>query len=224
MKKQIKNAAILALSLGVFTACSDAQSQTKKEMPVEAAPVELDPIAVAKNAKASIFKKYSEKEVRQYLHQDYIQHNPHLATGVEPIVGLLPTLKAKGTTYETHRVFQDGDFVVMHNAFTNADPLGASEVITFDIWRTENGKVVEHWDAVTPKVEQTASGRSQIDGATTVTDLDKTEANKALVKQLVDEVFIGGDPTNITNYISTEQYDQHNPDGKRWPGRSFCSD
>jgi len=167
--------------------------------------------SIAANAKAAIFKSYNEAEVRKYFNQDYIQHNPNVPTGIEPIIGLLPTLKEKGTTFKTHRVFQDGDFVVMHNSFSNAEPLGANEVVTFDIWKLENGKIAEHWDAVTPFVKETASGRSQIDGPVQVTDLDKTEINKAIVKKLVDEVFIGGNTSNITDYISTEQYDQHNP-------------
>ena len=37
----------------------------------------------------------------------------------------------------------------------------------------ENGKVAEHWDALTPLVKETASGRSQTDGPAEVTDLDK---------------------------------------------------
>lgn len=201
MKSTMKKTAIILVGLAILTIPNSVKSQTNGKKTIK----------LAQKAKAAIFKNYSEKKVRKHLDADYIQHNPNLPTGVEPIVGLLPTLKEKGTTYTTHRVFQDGNFVIMHNSFTNAEPLGANEVITFDIWRTENGKIVEHWDAITPKVKETASGRSQIDGETTVTDLDKTDANKALVKKLVDEVFIGGDPSNITDYISTEQYDQHNP-------------
>ncbi len=201
MKSTIKKTSIILVGLAILTIPNSVKSQAKGKKNIE----------LAQKAKAAIFKNYSEKKVRKYLDADYIQHNPNIPTGIEPIVGLLPTLKEKGTTYTTHRVFQDGNFVVMHNSFTNAEPLGANEVITFDIWRTENGKIVEHWDAVTPKVKETANGRSQIDGETIITDLDKTDANKALVKKLVDEVFIGGDPSNITDYISTEQYNQHNP-------------
>lgn len=45
-------------------------------------------------------------------------------------------------------------------------------------------------------------------------DLDKTDANKALAKAMVEDVLMGKNPNKITDYISAEQYDQHNPDIK----------
>jgi len=198
-----------AIALVGCKSSNTINSTIKKEETMQTEILNLK--SIAQNAKAAIFKTYDETEVRKYFKQNYIQHNPNVPTGIEPIVGLLPTLKEKGTTFKTHRILQDGNFVVMHNSFSNAEPLGANEVVTFDIWRLEDGKIAEHWDAITPIVHETSSGRSQIDGPVDVVDLDKTEENKALVKKLVEEVFIGGDPSNITNYISTEQYDQHNP-------------
>lgn len=60
-------------------------------------------------------------------------------------------------------------------------------------------------------VKETASGRSQIDGPTEITDLDKTEANKALAVSLIEDVLMGKNPAKITEHISAEQYHQHNP-------------
>ena len=78
----------------------------------------------------------------------------------------------------------------------------------------ENGKVAEHWDAMIARVQETASGRTQTDGPTTVKDLDKTTENKALGKAMVEDILMGKNPNKITDYISAEQYDQHNPDIK----------
>jgi hypothetical protein len=62
----------------------------------------------------------------------------------------------------------------------------------FDIIRVdENGKVAEHWDALQPLVTETVSGRTQTDGPTEVTDLDQTEANKALAVALIEDVLMG---------------------------------
>jgi predicted SnoaL-like aldol condensation-catalyzing enzyme len=109
-------------------------------------------------------------------------------------------------------MFQDGDYVFMHNIWHNAKPFGADEMVAFDIIRVdENGKVAEHWDAMTVLVKETASGRTQTDGPTIVEDLDKTEANKALAVSLIEDVLMGKNPGMITEYISSEQYDQHNP-------------
>jgi predicted SnoaL-like aldol condensation-catalyzing enzyme len=70
-------------------------------------------------------------------------------TGLEPFIGLLPVLKEHGTYAENVRMFQDGNFVFMHNIWKNAKPFGADEMVAFDIIRVdENGKVAEHWDAM----------------------------------------------------------------------------
>ncbi|MEI6881283.1 MAG: nuclear transport factor 2 family protein [Bacteroidota bacterium] len=149
--------------------------------------------------------------MRQLANADYIQHD-FLPTGLEPFINLVASFKETGTTAENVRMFQDGNFVFLHNIIHNAKPFGADELVSFDIFRIdENGKVAEHWDAITPIVNETASGRTQTDGPTTAEDLDKTEENKALAKSLVEDILMGKNPNKITDYISAETYHQHNP-------------
>lgn len=156
--------------------------------------------------------KQDTETMRQVANANYIQHNPFVPTELEPFIGLLPVLKEHGTYAENVRMFQDGDFVFMHNIWKNAKPFGADEMVAFDIIRVDkNGKVAEHWDAMTVLVKETASGRTQTDGPTTVEDLDKTEANKALAVSLIEDVLMGKNPSNIGDYISSEEYHQHNP-------------
>jgi predicted SnoaL-like aldol condensation-catalyzing enzyme len=150
--------------------------------------------------------------MRDVANADYIQHNPFIPTGLEPFIDFLPVLEEAGTTAETIRMFEDGNYVFMHNIWRNAAPFGADEMVSFDIIRVdENGKVAEHWDALTPLVTETASGRTQTDGPTEATDLDKTEANKALAVALIEDVLMGKNPDRITEYISADGYAQHNP-------------
>ncbi len=150
--------------------------------------------------------------IREVANADYIQHNPFVPTGLDPFIELLPVLAEAGTTAENVRMFEDGNYVFMHNIWRNAAPFGGDELVSFDIIRVdENGKVAEHWDALQPLVAETASGRSQTDGPTEVTDLDKTEENKALAVALVEDVLMGKNPEKITEYISAENYAQHNP-------------
>ena len=150
--------------------------------------------------------------IRDVANPDYIQHNPFIPTGLDGFIELLPVLAEAGTTAENVRMFQDGNFVFMHNIWRNAEPFGAPEMVAFDIIRVdENGKVAEHWDALQPLVTETVSGRTQTDGPTEATDLDQTEANKALAVALVRDVLMGEDPSRITDYISAESYAQHNP-------------
>jgi len=155
---------------------------------------------------------------------NYIQHNPFIPTGLEPFIQMLPILKENGTTAENIRMFQDGNYVFMHNIWRNAKPFGANEMVSFDIIRLDdNGKVAEHWDAMTELVSKTASGRTQTDGPTSPTDLDKTEDNKALAKAMVEDILMGKNPDKLAEYVSAEQYDQHNPvvkDGLRGLGEA----
>ena len=150
--------------------------------------------------------------MRELANPDYIQHNPFIPTGLEPFIQMLPILQENGTSAENIRMFQDGNYVFMHNIWRNAKPFGADEMVSFDIIRLDdNGKVAEHWDAMTPLVKETASGRTQTDGPKSSTDLDKTEANKASAKAMVEDILMGKNPNKITDHISAEQYDQHNP-------------
>jgi predicted SnoaL-like aldol condensation-catalyzing enzyme len=150
--------------------------------------------------------------MRALANADYIQHNPFIPTGLEPFIDMLPILQEQGTTAENIRMFRDGNYVFMHNIWRNAKPFGAEEMVSFDIIRLdENGKVAEHWDAMTPLVKETASGRTQTDGPTQSSDLEKTDANKALARALVEDVLMGKNPEKITEFISAETYHQHNP-------------
>jgi len=137
----------------------------------------------------------------------YIQHNQAVADGLAGFGAVLGTLnEAGGGKVEVQRVFEDGDFVVAHTKYDFFGPKAG-----IDIFRFENGLIVEHWDNLQAIVEKTASGRTQFDGPVEIKDLDKTEANKTLVKNLLKDIFLGANPDKITDYISTEQYDQHNP-------------
>ncbi|MEM6395589.1 MAG: hypothetical protein AAF741_04520 [Bacteroidota bacterium] len=159
--------------------------------------------------------KNDPETMRKLANANYIQHNPFLPTGLEPFIQMLPVLQENGTTAENIRMFQDGNYVFMHNIWRNAKPFGADEMVSFDIIRLdENSKVAEHWDAMTSLVKESANGRTQTDGPTEVKDLDKTVANKAIAKALVEDVLMGKNPNKITDYISAETYLQHNPDIK----------
>lgn len=150
--------------------------------------------------------------VRELANSDYIQHNPFLPTGLEPFIGLFPVLKEHGTTARAVRVLEEGNYVVLHHLWQGAQPFGADEMVAFDVLRfDEQGKIAEHWDALMPNTPPNASGRSLLDGPTEIKDRDATEANKALVKNLLDDVLFGKNPGKITDYISTESYHQHNP-------------
>lgn len=178
-------------------------------------PTLSTPSLSQKEKVAIFFKAINERDVstiQELVTEDYIQHNPFIPTGRDAFVQLLTTvLEDNGTQVQNIRVIEDANFVAIHNLWTNAAPFGADTVVTFDILRFDaNGKIAEHWDAIQPWEFPTANGNTMTDGATTITNLDETVANKALAVNIIQDVLMGQNPSNITNYIA-EDYLQHNP-------------
>ena len=136
----------------------------------------------------------------------YTQHNLAVEDGLEGFGKVLQNKPPQGFKANVVRAFEDGDYVFTHTEYDFFGPK-----VGFDIFRFEDGLIVEHWDNLQEKVENTASGRSQTDGPTEAVDLDKTETNKTLVQNLINDVMMGANPSKITDYISTETYNQHNP-------------
>lgn len=137
----------------------------------------------------------------------YIQHNLAVGDGLAGLGAVLAALPKGSAKVNTLRVFQDGDYVIAHTEYNFFGPK-----IGFDIFRFEDGKIVEHWD----NLQETAaalnpSGRSMIDGPTRVEDLDKTTINKAMVKAFLEDVLVAGRGEKLTTYINSEKYIQHNP-------------
>ena len=171
------------------------------------------PKELAFGAFNALFRDYSEDGVRDVFAEDIIQHNVLVPTGRAALLGLLPIVREAGTTYQNRRFFQDGDFTVMHNTLDNAHPFGAAQVVSFNVYRIANGQIAEHWGVPTPIVGATASGRTQFDGPTEVTDLDKTAAHKAAVTKLFD-VIVNGSPEDVGATITATfhpEYKNHSP-------------
>lgn len=147
--------------------------------------------------------------VDQYFAEDIIQHNEMFADGIEAQKGVVGFLGGSGDfKAEYVRVIADDDLVAVHARY---EGFGETPVIGFDVFRVENGKIAEHWDNLIPEAAPNPSGRTQIDGATEITDLDKTEANKALVEEFITKSLIEHAEVNFTDYISPVTYAQHNP-------------
>lgn len=139
--------------------------------------------------------------------QQYTQHNLGAADGLAGFGALLAALPPNSAKVNTVRVFEDGDHVFAHTEYDFFGPK-----IGFDIFRFENGKIVEHWDNLqeTPTAAS-PSGNTMIDGPTVAADLDKTEANKALVAQFVDDILVNGKFDKLAGYFDGDAYIQHNP-------------
>jgi predicted SnoaL-like aldol condensation-catalyzing enzyme len=102
-------------------------------------------------------KDYAKAE--KYLGDRYVQHNPVAADGKEGFKAFIQFLKdnAPNSKSEIKRAFADGDYVILHVHSVRMP--GARGNAIFDLFKLENGKVVEHWDAVQP-IPETAANRN----------------------------------------------------------------
>ncbi|WP_350431007.1 hypothetical protein ABIS04_10275 [Shewanella sp. H8] len=138
----------------------------------------------------------------------YIQHNLAVADGLAGFGAVMQLLPKGSAKAQVKRAFQDGNYVVTHTEYNFFGPKAG-----FDVFRFEDGKIVEHWDNFQQISAVNLSGHTQFDGTTIVTDLDKTKKNKALVANFVNTILIKGDMANIGQFIGSEDKDyiQHNP-------------
>jgi predicted SnoaL-like aldol condensation-catalyzing enzyme len=95
--------------------------------------------------------------VEQRFGANYKQHNPVIADGPSAIAKMIPALT--GLTYEPGMAVADGDLVMVHGRYTGWGP---KPMVAVDIFRVEDGKVVEHWDVLQEEVPaaKTASGNA----------------------------------------------------------------
>lgn len=102
---------------------------------------------IAITAYQRIFGDLDITGVDELMSRDFIQHNPTLPDGPEGVKAVVQMLASQGVTKQKvvfkHVVAED-DIVILH---TRTEMAG-KEWRFIDIYRIENGKLAEHWDAM----------------------------------------------------------------------------
>jgi predicted SnoaL-like aldol condensation-catalyzing enzyme len=98
-----------------------------------------------------------EEAVERYVGDRYVQHNPQAADGAEAFVGFVRWYR--GEHPELHvdikRTVAEGDLVVTHSLITTGP--GDRGTAAADLFRVEDGRIVEHWDVLQPVPETSAN-------------------------------------------------------------------
>ncbi len=93
-----------------------------------------------------------------YVGSKYIQHNPSVGDGIQSFIEYFDQMKREypDKSIEFVRAIAEGDLVALH---THQIWPGNDEYITMDFFRfTEDGKIIEHWDAIQEIPKQSAHG------------------------------------------------------------------
>ncbi|MBX2829040.1 MAG: nuclear transport factor 2 family protein [Flavobacteriaceae bacterium] len=100
--------------------------------------------------------------VAQYVGDEYIQHNPDVADGPDGFIRYFDRMQAEypEKSIEFVRCIAQGDLVALH---THQKWPGNEEYVTMDFLRfDENGKIVEHWDAIQKVPESMAHDNGMV--------------------------------------------------------------
>lgn len=95
-----------------------------------------------------------------YVGNRYVQHNPNAADGPDGFRKFIGFLREKfpNSHSEIKRSFVDGDYVILHVHAVREPGTKGNAIV--DIFKLENGKIVEHWDVVQPIPENAANNNT----------------------------------------------------------------
>ena len=89
-----------------------------------------------------------QKAVELYVGEMYIQHNPLVGDGTQPFIDYFNKMAREypGKSIEFVRAVAEDNLVALH---THQIWPGNEQYVTMDFFRfDDNGKIVEHWDAI----------------------------------------------------------------------------
>jgi predicted SnoaL-like aldol condensation-catalyzing enzyme len=141
------------LCIAAFISFAPAAHATSAEQ------MEANKKAVAEFYEIAVNKKDFEAAVT-FLGPRYVQHNPNAADGPEGLKAYIAFLRDKfpDAHSDVIRVFADGDYVI-HHVHSVPTPGSRGNAIV-NIYKLENGKIVEHWDVIQPVPEKSANNNT----------------------------------------------------------------
>lgn len=149
-----------------------------------------------------------------YVGSSYLQHATGYADGVQPLRDELTAHAASSNQVQILRVVAEGPYAALHSLWT----IGNQQVLYVDVWRIEDGKLVEHWDQF-QNVPATALNANTMHAGPDADpraghDLERNRARAVAVLRVFDNL---ADLSPVQDFVS-DTYIQHNPtvaDGKQ---------
>lgn len=95
------------------------------------------------------FTKGNVDVLSRLLREDFMEHSPGNPSGRDAFIEFIRTSPLVTARLDLKRVIADDTYVVLHYHLTRPGDRGPGEAVV-DIWRLEDGLIVEHWDTVQP--------------------------------------------------------------------------
>ena len=90
----------------------------------------------------------NQGKIAEYISaEQYDQHNPEIKDGLNGIGEFVQYLTSQNKMFKynkIHKVLGEGNFVL---TVSEGEWMGKNQVF-YDLFRVENGKIVEHWDVI----------------------------------------------------------------------------
>jgi len=141
--KHSMHAAFIATLIGAVSVSAPSLAQETRDIAKEEANRKI-----VLEFYDGVFNKHEVEKYSEVLAENYIQHNPGVPDGKAPFVKFF-TQRFKDNPKATARIVRsatDGDLVFIHlQSKMNEADRGRAIV---DIFRVDNGKIVEHWDVI----------------------------------------------------------------------------
>ena len=162
-----------------------------------------------------LFNHFNTSVIDQYVSANYIQHNPTVANGPEALRQLVESLHASNPNSRNviKHVVAEGDLVLLQSdAGASANFAGLAIV---DVFRVEDGKIVEHWDTLEAVPAATASGHDMFSTLSSPPESTpgtqgSSSANEALVLRYLRTLTGRHELSAVDRYVSPMLY-QHDP-------------
>lgn len=137
-----------------------------------------------------------------YVSDHYIQHNPGLKDGKAGLREALTYLKQlpqpAAQQSPVIRALAADDMVFLHLDLT----FGNKKLVVAELYRTEQGKLTEHWDAIQEQPATTDTAVTMTNGSTVIEDLSLTASNKAIMTAFFQRLCHLPDPITIASHLS----------------------
>ena len=122
--------------------------------------LEVNKKIVLEYTELALNQRKVEEAVAKYLGPNYRQHNPGAKDGGESFIAFVKWFAQQYPSFhgEVKRIMAEGNLVITHTHLI-LEPGDRGQAV-IDIFRLENGKIVEHWDVVQAIPEKSANNNT----------------------------------------------------------------